>query len=262
MLNHSRTLLVNARADAAASPGDEYIPEDFVPVPLSAGLETVRRIIFGARPDRVMLNYRASQLLGIVHATELSDHLRHFDNRLMYRPFVANLADPAVFRPAVSCPLGHVADLIIAGTPVPPDGTGLTTYKLVVTTGNDENVTITCSTPAPPTAETFAGNFSSRLSIEMPLGKSGYTCRVHKLSHTVSWFVDLLVRPVRTPGDLAADVAVSGVSAMEALFGDTSDATTALYRDIWETARDMPLRVAAMTLALIRQTELRRSTRG
>lgn len=86
MINHARTLLMNV----AGAPGfngelgEEIVPPDFIPAALPGSINTLRRTLFGADPDRVMLNYRARQLMQVLHSTPLVEYVTSLDSRITY----------------------------------------------------------------------------------------------------------------------------------------------------------------------------------
>lgn len=87
MINHFRTLLLNRSGEEAgvsAHLGDEYVPTWYRAVPLPSYLTSVRRLLFGAAPDRVYLNYRVRQCLSLMHSSELAEFVTHLDSRITY----------------------------------------------------------------------------------------------------------------------------------------------------------------------------------
>lgn len=88
MINHGRSLLLNI-SGANYQPqylGEEYIPPEFGSLNLPSYLLVARRLIFGARPERVFLNYRVRELLHTIHETELEEYLYALDPRVTYWP--------------------------------------------------------------------------------------------------------------------------------------------------------------------------------
>jgi hypothetical protein len=87
MINHARTLLLNTNSDnyAPGTLGEEYIPT-YQPVELPAYLKTAHRILFGTDPDRVFLNYRANELMRMLHQTEFAEFIYALDPRVTYWP--------------------------------------------------------------------------------------------------------------------------------------------------------------------------------
>lgn len=88
MINHARTLLLNINGNRYQPQylGEEYIPANFAAVNLPSYIQAARRILFGARPERVFLNYRVRELLHTVHETELNEYLYALDPRVTYWP--------------------------------------------------------------------------------------------------------------------------------------------------------------------------------
>lgn len=87
MINHARTLLLNVPGDSY-SPGiigEEYIPP-YKPITLSTNLQAARRILLGSSPERAFLNFRAFELLSLIHNTELAEFVYALDPRVTYWP--------------------------------------------------------------------------------------------------------------------------------------------------------------------------------
>jgi hypothetical protein len=97
MINHARTLLLNVGSGTYAPGvlGEEYIPT-YTPIKLPPFLQLPHKILFGTNPDRVFLNYRAAELLRLLHQTELAEFLYALDPRVTYWP----KATTEFFRPA------------------------------------------------------------------------------------------------------------------------------------------------------------------
>jgi hypothetical protein len=87
MINHARTLLLNIPGTAYMPGvlGEEYIPA-YTPVKLPAYLQSARKILFGSTPDKVFLNFRAYELLSLIHNTELAEFVYALDPRVTYWP--------------------------------------------------------------------------------------------------------------------------------------------------------------------------------
>lgn len=88
MINHGRSLLLNISGSNYQPQylGEEYIPPTFSRLDLPSYLQIARRLLFGARPERVFLNYRVRELLHTVHETELAEYLYALDPRVTYWP--------------------------------------------------------------------------------------------------------------------------------------------------------------------------------
>lgn len=86
MINHARTLLLNISSQSYNGDmlGEEYIPP-FLPIALPTYLQLAHRLIFGSSPDKVFLNFRAYELLSIIHQTELAEFVTALDPRITYQ---------------------------------------------------------------------------------------------------------------------------------------------------------------------------------
>lgn len=102
MVNHGRTLLLN-RAVGAESILHEFIPPEYQPVVLTPDLTAVKNVLFGDSPDIFTLDYRARQLLTILH-TNFGKYLLDLDSRITYLPFTAVKCDHPTTLP-------HIKDL-------------------------------------------------------------------------------------------------------------------------------------------------------
>lgn len=88
MINHARTLLLNqpGKNYTPGFLGEEYTPANYVPVSVPSYVVFPRKILFGTDPDKVFLNFRARELMGLIHATELAEFVYSFDPRVTYWP--------------------------------------------------------------------------------------------------------------------------------------------------------------------------------
>ena len=87
--NHIRTLLLNdvKMTPSASRPGEEYVDQAFLPRQLPQQFDRIRRVLFGAAPDRAMLNFRLHQCMQAIHATDLAEYVTYHDTRITYLPF-------------------------------------------------------------------------------------------------------------------------------------------------------------------------------
>lgn len=81
MINHARTLLRNM---SPSWPSDEYVPPEFQPGPTPDVVAKIKRILWGRTPCS---EHRVRQLMQLLHATELEEHVLQYDPRVTYLPF-------------------------------------------------------------------------------------------------------------------------------------------------------------------------------
>lgn len=242
MVNHFRTLLLNATpAGPDASPGEEYVPPEFVPLRPSGVAETVRRVLFGTTPDRLMLNFRAAQFMPILHASELVGLVTDLDPRITYDP----LGRPVWFDWMTFAPAVYGSDLDVFGAPLSPDALGTTSWQFEVVLA-DGQLTATRQLPTPVVAV-------GTDSVELP--GSGYSARPTSADDK-TWAVDIALRPTRTPADLVLSLMSAGSTLVDELFGPAEPYATLV--EIWRDARATPDKLAAVLVALVYRAEERR----
>ena len=85
MINHARTLLLNRDGVGHHGyVGEEYSPTEYHAVELPSFCHNVRLALFGQQPDWLMYNYRARELMQMLHATELAGFVTDLDSRVTY----------------------------------------------------------------------------------------------------------------------------------------------------------------------------------
>lgn len=256
MLNHVRTLLLDRPDDAdPALPGEELVAAGYRPAPPPAALAAVRRVLFGADPDRLLLNYRLRQLLAVVHASPLEPYVTAPDPRITYLPFAADLLDPALYLPRVT-PTGSTpadAALTVSGAPLPPDAAGRAEFAFAVTVLAGGAVRVDRLRPDP---------LNTNSAPPAPLVGSGYAVTPGRADAGLAWLVEVRNRPQYDPGALVASAATLGEPVLAALFGTADAEPYRTFRNLWRDGRETPLRLAALVLALAYRTDEARQARG
>lgn len=263
MFNHARNLLLNIAppsVQTCAYAGDELIDPAFRPVVMTPALTSVRTVLFGANPDRVMLNYRARQILNLLHAGPLVEFITDLDPRITYgfddEPFLAG----SLYAPAIE-PLTAVAPdrLRIAGDPQAPDITGRMQHDYAVDVLTTETVQLRRMLPSP-----YAVNISefalaaSGWSERIKLGMSGYDFSINTTSPGASWRIAFLVRPQYDLGAIAATLTEVGEPTLVELFGTAKEEPYLTFRNLWFDAKDTTLKLGGLLLAWIYRANLRR----
>jgi len=265
MLNHARTLLMNVDGDATPLddyPGEEAIDPGFRAVNLPTALDTVRSVIFGTDPDRLMLNYRCRQLLTLLHSTPLVEYVYALDPRVTY-----DFADDAfiaedAFKPRVVKVSGpETAVLTFTGKPANPDITGRCRYIFNVDVPTSESVAVDRLTPKIPKV-VYNLEVPNGLSNAIPLMGSGYSCRINTDVVGQLYRVEVANRPQRDLGQIAANLGVVGEPVTLTLFGLERTEPWRTFRNLWEQKLELPLKLGGLLCALIYRTEDRRLGRG
>lgn len=134
MINHARTLLLNVDGDGngySSEPGAEYIPPDFQAQTLGS-LGAVYRILFGSNPDSVFLNYRARQLMNLIHSTDLVDYVLALDSRITYDTTPIDEFFYDLFQVQVAPYSSTAGDLVLIGDLQPENDRGRTFQKWLI----------------------------------------------------------------------------------------------------------------------------------
>jgi hypothetical protein len=253
MFNHARTLLLNLPGSSgylADCPGEELIPPEYNQLELPTYLDVFRLRLFGARPDRAMLNYRTAQLLQLIAATELQSHVLALDPRLTYDT-PRGLVDANGFRPQITRFRG-TGQLSLLGNPIAPDSGGQSEYSYQVTVAGGE---VTVQRLLFPATETTTPIVLTRgLSQEFELPFSGYRFRLDT-DTAASWSIRGYFRPQASLGSIAEGLRSIGEPNLLQLFGVEDAEPYLTFRNCWTRHPEFAYRLGGLTLALIYRTE-------
>jgi len=256
LYNHARTLLLNLTgSDNVFSdyPGDELIPAEFQKLELSTALNVFRSRIFGASPDRAMLNYRANQLLQIVEATKLQDYVLKLDPRITYSSYREQLVVPTTFQPKVQKYAGPVsAELSLIGSPSRPDITGRCEYSYQVTVHSGIVKVTRLSIPNSVTESPIT--LTNGLSELVQLPGSNYQFRINTTDETAAWKVYGFLRPQTALSEIESNLHNVGEAYLLDLFGHVK---VEPYLTFWNctTHPEFAYRLGGFVLAMIYRTE-------
>ena len=257
MFNHARTLLLNI--SGSNNPGPDYLGEELVPYEyrarsLSTPLQNIRRHLFGANPDRAMLNYRAQQLLSTIEKTSLQEFVTDLDNRITYRFGKDHiLARHETWEPKIVRIGGDVSNaLYVTGKPVRPDYTGRLYYQFSISLSGTA-ITISRETP-PIDSKSIDYSLVNNLSPAFDLLYTGYRIHVNTTSSLVSWSVSGYLRPQLSFGDIVQSLDKVGEPTLVELFGTKNVEPWNTFKNLWYDSSDVVYRLGAITLALIYRT--------
>ena len=255
MINHGRTLLLNLRGDTAPAPdfpGEEVIPPDYIPRVLDSSTTTVRRFLFGTAPDRLMLNYRARQLLSLIHANrDLEPFLTDLDPRITYWPVDDRVLFDQTFGDTVTQVAGGVpVELEIVGGAVPENGSGQLQRQWQVTVTSATTALVTQYTPTPGViAESYA--ITDGLSSLIPVNGAGFSVRFPEANVGTSWLIDSVLRPTQDLGQLVVSLEDAGEPAFLDLFGSGPAEPMRTFRNLWRQNPQLSWKLAGLVLGLI-----------
>lgn len=246
MLNHARTLLMNVDGSTAVwqDIAEELIDPAYRALDLPTAIDRARAVLFGTNPDRVMLNYRVRQLLAVVHASPLAEYVTALDPRITYDFADTSLVASAALAPQVS-KVASAGELTLYGDTLPPDVTGQMYRSLDVLTPSDGQVRVIEAQPWSSVTSAFAA--STRVS----LGTTGLTFRLSSTATGQRWVVETWSRPTRDLGTLVDLLGRIGEPNLLAIFGTGKTEPYRTFRDVFHNGREMPLRLAAIVLAIV-----------
>lgn len=267
MFNHARTLLLNI--DGANNPGptffgEEAVPADFRVLDFPSFIVAIRQQIFGADPDRSMMNYRLWQLMRILHSTEdLAQYVTAFDPRVTYVDSQrTDLFVRESFQPTILQLTGAQATLSPQDGPAAPDTVGRVYHQYLIEIITGSTVRITQETP-PVKQEIVSYSFTAGLSDRVDLFDSGWGVLLGTDSAGTSWKFQVRNRPTFDLGQLVAMLERIGEPVTLELFGLAPDEPFKTFKNLWEQNNETPFKLGGLLLALItRSDEVRRMTLG
>ena len=257
MINHLRTLLVNTGYDEAAAfseMGDQLIPATYKARKIPSALAGARVILFGAAPDRAMLNYRAWQLLQCIDAAGMGELAAHADKRVTYDIRSSQFYSREEFLPKVT-PLGSAedTDVVVLGELAPCDSNGKMRRTFTLSVDGSSNLTVTDNVfgTSTTTALSISGGFSQVVS----LNNSGLSVKLKNVT-SVAYDLVAYAKPTRSVHDLVTRLGGLSSANYEAVFANTASlGQEASLRNIWDKHPDPVVRLAAFTVALGYKTE-------
>lgn len=260
MINHGRTLLLNVTGDdlRVDRAGEELIDSSYRALSLPNHLLTARRVLFGAEPDREMLNFRARQLLSLIHTCELVDLITDLDPRITYRFDDAPYYDRRMFVPVVTSQLTGTNNQVTAaviGDAGLPDVSGKMRLRWAVEMLTASTVSVR---PIGGLAATSSYSVSAGLTSPIPLPGAGLSLIVRDSTFAEGsgprFEVNVLRRPSIDCGSLLATLEMIGTEALQQIFQGSAEPWPTL-RNYWQKHFALPQRLGSFVLALIYKTE-------
>ena len=258
MYNHIRNLLVNLTGnDSYYSnvPGDELIPSEYFEIEnLPTFLQVARSRIFGAKPDRAMLNYRAAQLLEMISCTDLQDYVLATDHRITYEKSGQSLKSG--FEPEVVKLGGAATDILtLKNTPVRPDITGRSGYEYHISIETTPTDTVTVAKRSwPASTETFDLTITDGLSQEIPLTGSGFKVYVNAATDGAAWLVKGFTRPSTDLSAIEESLREIGEPYLLQIFGVKDVEPYLTFKNCWNNHPDLAYRLGGIVLAIAYRT--------
>jgi hypothetical protein len=259
-------LLINVDGDA--SPGTSFFGEEFVPTTFKAlelptYLQLIRERLFGSRPDRAMLNYRAWQFMRLIHAAELEQFVVDLDPRFTYVDSLrTDLFTPETYEPVVTQIGGDPAELFIQSGPAAPDTVGQVRHRYKVDILSTTTVAVTQQT-IPQGQEISEFALTDGVSGRIDLGDSGYGVLLSTDLPSAAWNVEVFNQPTFDLGQIALALETVGEPALVQLFGLGNAEPFVTFRNLWRDSNEVPWKLGGLLLAVIyRMDEILRLENG
>jgi len=259
MLNHGRTLLYNQDAGTRPRPdfpGEELIPATYKARTLPGALVRARRFLYGAAPDRLMLNYRTRQLTTMLHGTpELAGFMTDLDPRVTYWPRSGQDLFKGVFGETISQVQGPSTQLWLVGEAASGVAGQLQReWRIEVQAGS--LVEIHQRQPIQQVT-THTYSLTNGLSSLVELPGSGFEFRFEDAAIGTAWLVHSNVRPSQDLGTIMANLRNAGEPLLLELFGIGTEVDGTepwkTFRNLWNRHDQLPYALGGLVLALIYQ---------
>jgi hypothetical protein len=235
----------------------EYVPPSFRTVPVPLAVQSARNVLFGPRPDAVMLDYRLRQYMAMLHATELAEFVIADDPRITYTPGDRSMTD-FDFTPAI-LPIGHDVPLFLTGDqPTSIDGRMTYAWQIKVLIAGRPGPVAAVTRRSPSAGYTeYAISYANNLSNAFPLDGSPLLACFNSVGIVdgITWNVNCLAPPLRDPGQITADLGVVGANILGELFGFAGLEPYRTWSALWASNQPLPYRLGSVLLAVAARTD-------
>jgi len=261
MINHARTLLLNVAGASSQSSdnGEEYIPPLFTPLSLPTYLQTTRNVLFGTAPDRYFLNFRARELMQLLHVTELSEFVYALDPRVTYWPETsAKFFGSAAKISIDASSLNSNSQLFVSGLDAADLGSGKSQREYVIAVAGGSVATRLVTSGDTGSAAIVLTDGASQL---IPLPKSPLSFRLVNATDGDTWTVITIARPSPAITTLLPILELLGEPLFIELFGVNPAEPYATFKNLWFDHSNPVYRLSGLLLAMIYRTnEVRNQT--
>lgn len=251
MINHVRTLLLNCgrAGHSVQEPGEEYIPEGFIPRQLTPPLRLIRNTLFGGVPDRLFMNYRMRQIMQLMHATVLAVDITADDPRVTYLPFKQDFFND-VFKTTIEQVAGPARRFDVVGTHTSNMSSGIARQLWEVSVLEGGLVNVTKRRGTPETREHYVVT-----DVAVPLHGSELQIYLHNALAGTSLRIESLARPAFDVATvLTGSAAVVEQYGFDEIFPTIAAEPVATWKRVWLEHPDSAMKFTAMLLAIAHRT--------
>lgn len=251
MINHGRTLLINTfgTGQDLSFFGEHYIPPTYGVMVLDDALKAMYQALFGVNPDRAFLNFRAHELLTLIHSTELGSYLTDLDSRITYLTNTDNMYEKLRAGKIVTQSLG-TRYLTVVGDTSSAMTSNVIYYKWTVEhTSASPNFTLSAVQPVGSSvtqAHGAAGTFSNTFNL---IGNIGF---FFDIGGTDRWTIELYLQPSQRIAELVSALETTYSNAVSDILGNDGLEPYLTFKNLWQDSQlSTNYRLSAVIVAFI-----------
>lgn len=257
MINHARTLLLNANGSSRPLPTfflEEYIDPKYGALLLPMYLNQARAPLFGTDADDAYKNYVMRVCTTVLHSTEFASYVYAMDPRVTYlnRPSVAGLRTSVTAAPANDLAKGGAAEVIGIPSAVPQRAQW--DWDIEVLSGGPVSFSVQVSRRQPYAKQLFTVNFADGYSDLVPLPGQNQMYFRFKTNIAVGmlWTATAFILPVVDLDALVQACEKNGDAAGQ-LFGNTEPYKT--FGELWKKHVYLNYKLSGYLLAIAYRME-------
>jgi len=247
MVNDFRCLLANLTPTQDFDPGEVFVPPDYTPRTLDRFELTIRNVLFGTNPDRLMVNYRCFQFLRLLHASKWAEAVTAVDRRTTYDPWIWPGTQVNWSKEVIS---NSTLGILLSGIVTPNDAEGVCNDLYTVRINNLGTATILRRSV---TIANIPYTFSNGVSNPIALGNTGLNV-VFNAVPSNGQSADILVP--REPGWSLGQIELEIMDKVDfgtisALVNAGTDMQSITSTNLWYRSRDTQARLCGIVMALV-----------
>ncbi len=257
MINHGRTLLLNANGASRPDPAfflEEYVDPKYAQLELPNYLRLARAPLFGPGADDAYKNYMMKVCMTILHSTEFASYLYALDSRVTYlnRPSVAEVQNVTATAPTND--LAELGRAEITGTTEAVTDRAQWIWDLEVVSAAPPQYSVQVELRSSSKRQLYGVNFGSGFSELVPLaGQNKLFFRfLDSIAVGAKWSASAFTMPQLDYAALIEAFEKNG-DVGDQLFGNAEPYKT--FKELWLKHAYQNYRLSGYLLALIYRTE-------
>lgn len=217
MINHISSLLSNKSPEAQITAVGFPVDYRYSPIDFPEPIQSIRKIIFGVKPDAAMLDYRTWECLKAISSSPFLPLLDRYDDRNSYRELLSRSVLLS-YKPSL-VPISSLERPAIIGSPADPTiYGGMACDAMIAIAGGVATVTMRKPSNMPP----YTVNFGSDPLLTISIAGTGYSVVVAQANGQSGLF-GVLLKPQSSLIDLVPRLEQAGYDALSYLFEPKED---------------------------------------